>query len=276
MEINSKNIKSVLGEIGVTPDINYGQNFLIEPIFSKRIVDLLNIQNNDKILEIGAGLGSLSHFLTSFSNDITLLDVDNNMTTFLQLFYKSDNVKIINNDIRRTNVSTYTKIVSNLPYNLTTEIVVYLCLNAVESCRLVLMCENETLLHFTSLSGKDYGPVSVLIHLLGDIKKEFTVPASAFYPSPKCTSTVFTIDFNSQSNRNDVKNTYLMCKELFLNRRKTIYNNLKRYLNNDELCGNILNELGISFNARPEEIDYKTYFEMYERIKLSDAKNTTR
>ncbi len=275
MEINSKNIKSILSEIGISPDINYGQNFLIEAEIAKKIIDLVQIKSDDKILEIGPGLGSLSHYLTGFSNDITLLDVDNNMTTFLSLFYKSDNVKIINNDVRRFDVSSYTKIVSNLPYNLTTEIIIYLCLNATDACRLVLMCENETLLHFTSLCGKDYGPVSILIHLLGDIKKEFSVPASAFYPSPKCTSTVFTINFNSQSNRNDIKNTYLMCKDLFLNRRKTIYNNLKRYLNDEELCGNILNELDISFNARPEEIDYRTYFKMYERIKLTNAKDST-
>ncbi len=276
MEISNKNIKSILNEIGVTPDINYGQNFLIEPDTAKRIVSLLNIQNDDKILEIGSGLGSLSHFLAGFPNDITLLDVDQNMTTFLKLIYKEDNVRIVNQDVRRFDLSGYTKIVSNLPYNLTTEILVDLCLGAVDVSRLVLMCENETLLHFTSLSGKDYGPVSVLIHLLGDIKKEFTVPASSFYPSPKCVSTVFTIDIHQQSNRNDIKNAYLMCKELFLNRMKTIYNNLKRYLNDDALCGNILNELGIPFNARPEQIGYKTYFDMYERIKLIDGKDTTR
>ncbi|MCD8204244.1 MAG: 16S rRNA (adenine(1518)-N(6)/adenine(1519)-N(6))-dimethyltransferase RsmA [Coprobacillus sp.] len=276
MEINNKNIKSILSEIGVTPDINYGQNFLIDPEIASKIVELLNIEKSDKILEIGSGLGSLSHFLSSFDNDITLLDVDQNMTTFLKLIYKQDNIKIVNQDVRRTDLDGYTKIVSNLPYNLTTEIIVDLCLKANKASRLVLMCENETLLHFTSTSGKEYGPASILIHLLGDIKKEFSVPPSAFYPSPKCVSTVFTIDINSQSDRNDIKNTYLMCKDIFLNRRKTIYNNLKRYLNDDVLCGNILNELEIPFNARPEQISYKLYFEMQERIKQANGKDTSR
>ncbi len=193
MEINRNNINKIMLEYYVKPDKDYGQNFLVEPDISKRIVDLLDIQENERILEIGPGIGSLTHFLSISNGDISVVDIDNRMIDFLKEKYPKKGINFILNDIRKTDVSTYDKIIGNLPYNITTETIVYLLLNAKAAKRLVIMCQSEAFPHFDDLSGKEYGPASVLLHLIGNSFKKFNVKPGSFYPVPKCTSTVFTI-----------------------------------------------------------------------------------
>ena len=94
------------------------------------------------------------------------------------------------------------------------------------------MCQAEAFNRFFDLSGENYGPVSVLLHLLGESKKALTVKPGSFYPAPKCNSLVFTFENKPVIDKECAINVYKMCKVLFLNRRKTIYNNLKNYVSN--------------------------------------------
>ena len=166
-----------------------GQNFLVEPQVCYRIVQSLDIREGDKVLEIGPGLGSLTHFLEETKQSVDVVDIDERMIAFLKLVYgNSSNINIIQNDIRRHDVSGYTKIIGNLPYNITTETIVYLLLNAENVKKIVLMIQSDTFAHFFDVSGKEYGPASVLLHLLGESKKLFQVKPGSFYPSPKCNS----------------------------------------------------------------------------------------
>ena len=171
MEINRNNINKIMLEYYVKPDKDYGQNFLVEPDISKRIVDLLEIKENEKILEIGPGIGSLTHYLSSSNGDISVVDIDNRMIDFLKEKYPKKRINFILNDIRKIDVSIYDKIIGNLPYNITTETIVYLLLNAKVAKRLVIMCQSEAFPHFNDLSGKEYGPASVLLHLIGNCFK---------------------------------------------------------------------------------------------------------
>ncbi len=267
MIVDSKSLHNILDETGIIPDKNYGQNFLINPEIARRIVSILDIRPNDKVLEIGPGVGSLTHFFTQIPNDVDVVDVDNNMTALLSVIYFDDkNIHIINKDARKHDVSTYNKMVSNLPYNLTTEILTHLLLDGTNVDRMVLTCESETFNHFVSTTGKNYGPVSVLVHLLGTIRKQFSIAPSNFYPSPKCDSVVFTIDIDKSVDRKEAISVYEMTKSLFLNRRKTIYNNLKRYLNDDSLAAEVLKVLIIDPLTRPEQISPETYLALYKKI----------
>ncbi len=271
MIVDLKSVHNIINETGINPDKNYGQNFLVNPEISRRIFSLLDVKPNDYILEIGPGLGSITHYFTEVPNDIEAVEVDNKLVTLLNvIYYEDSNIHIINKDIRKHKITNYNKIVSNLPYNLTTEIVTYILLNGEHLDRAVLMCESETLNHFTSLEGKDYGPVSVLIHLLGDIRKQFNVNASNFYPSPKCDSSVFTIDLNKDIDREKAIATYQLAKSLFISRRKTILNNLKSYLNSDTLADSVLRDLNIDPLTRPEQISPEEYLKLYERIKTNE------
>lgn len=268
MEINRSNVMEVVEKSGLRPDKDYGQNYLLEPEIAKKIIDLLEINDEDVVLEIGPGLGSLSHFISLYEKpNITLVDIDDRMINFLKIIYSKENINLVLSDIRKHDVSKYTKIVGNLPYNITTETIIYLLENARTAKRMVLMCQAEAFPRFSDLKGKEYGPVSVLVHLLGNSKRNFVVKPGSFYPIPKCSSVVFTIEINEKVNYDKSLDIYMFAKKMFLNRRKTIHNNLSSYLNNKELSMVILQEAGILPTRRPEEISPLEFVKLYECVK---------
>ena len=265
MEINRSNIYELVDKCHVKPDKDYGQNFLIEPNVANKICDYLNTDSNDKVLEIGPGLGSLTHFMVGKCH-LTVCDIDSRMIDFLKIFYKED-IEYILNDIRTVDVTKYNKIIGNLPYNITTELVTYLLFNSQNTKTIVLMCQLEAYNRFADLSGENYGPVSVLLHLLGCIEKLLVVKPGSFYPAPKCNSVVFRINLNRNADLETATKVYKFAKSLFLNRRKTIYNNLKNYLSSADKANEVLNKLGIPQNLRPENISPEIYLKMYLEIQ---------
>lgn len=266
MEINRSNIFEIVNKANLKPDKDYGQNFLVEPDICKRIVDALNIDEVDDVIEVGPGLGSLTHYLSLEKAYISSVDIDRRMVDFLNIVYKDSNVKIIENDIRKVDVSKYTKVIGNLPYNITTETIQYFLLNADSAKRMVFMIQSETFAHFNDVTGKEYGPTSVLIHLLGNIERLFTVKAGSFYPAPKCNSVVFVIDVDARINRIAAINAFKVAKQLFINRRKTIMNNLVNYLKDKELCNKLCSDLNINPLARPEQLSPEIYLSISEYL----------
>ena len=266
MEINRSNIFEIVNKASLQPDKDYGQNFLVEPDISKRIVDALNINNKDNAIEVGPGLGSLTHYLSLSDGQITVADIDLRMTNFLKIVYQDSNIDIVTNDIRKVDVSNYNKVVGNLPYNITTEAIQYFLVNAVKAEKMVFMIQSETLNHFVDISGKEYGPTSVLIHLLGNIEKLFTVKAGSFYPAPKCSSVVFAINIDSNADHSKAIAAFKLSKQLFLNRRKTILNNLVNYLKSKETANKVCEDLKIDPLSRPEQLSPEIYLAISEYL----------
>ena len=267
MEINRSNIFEIVNKASLKPDKDYGQNFLVEPEISKKIIDALHIEEGDSVIEVGPGLGSLTQYLSTYNSPIKVVDIDFRMTNFLKIVYQdSKNIEVVENDIRKTDVSNYTKIVGNLPYNITTEAIQYLLINAINAKTMVFMIQSETYNHFCDISGKEYGPTSVLIHLLGKINRLFTVKAGSFYPVPKCNSLVFSINIDTRIDRNAAIKAFKVAKQLFINRRKTIQNNLVNYLKDKELVNKLCNDLGINPQSRPEQLSPEIYLAISEYI----------
>ena len=266
MEINRSNIFEIINKASLQPDKDYGQNFLVEPEISARIVKSLNIDEPDSIIEVGPGLGSLTHYLSLLNNEVTVVDIDLRMTNFLKVIYQNSNINIIENDIRKVDVSSYSKIVGNLPYNITTETIQYFLINAKKAERMVFMIQSETFAHFYDVEGKEYGPTSVLIHLLGNIEKLFVVKAGSFYPVPKCNSTVFAINIDTRVDSSKAINAFKIAKQLFVNRRKTILNNLVNYLKNKDLVNKLLEDLNINPLSRPEQLKPEIYLAISEYL----------
>lgn len=266
MEINRQNISEIVNKADLKPDKDYGQNFLVEPQICERIVNALNIEEKDMIIEVGPGLGSMTHFLSEFTNKITVVDIDRRMVDFLNVVYQNSSVEIVENDIRKVDVSNYSKVIGNLPYNITTETIQFFLLNANKAKRMVFMIQSETFNHFFDISGKEYGPTSVLIHLLGNIEKLFSVKAGSFYPTPKCNSTVFAINIDENTNREKTIEAFKVAKQLFLNRRKTIQNNLSNYLKNKDLAYQVCDDLKIDPLSRPEQLSPEIYLKISEYL----------
>jgi len=269
MEINRSNINEIVTKASLRPDKDYGQNFLVEPVICQKIVDALNINNeSDLVLEVGPGLGSLTHFISEKNVKYDAVDIDTRMVNFLRVVYQDfGNIQIIENDIRKHDISKYTKVIGNLPYNITTETIQYFLTIATSADRMVFMIQSETLAHFYDVSGKEYGPVSVLLHLLGNIEKLFAVKAGSFYPAPKCSSVVFAINIDNQKDRTEAIGTFNLAKKLFFNRRKTIQNNLLNALKDKELVVKLCEDLHINPLARPEDLSPNIYLEMYRYLQ---------
>lgn len=266
MIIDRYNINEIINKTGIRPDKDFGQNFLTDSNTAKQIVDSLDIKCGDFVLEVGPGLGSLTHFILEKNAKTAIVDVDKRMIDFLNFVYKENQaLDIINEDIRKVNIQDFTKIISNLPYNITTELVNYFLIYGKKAETMVFMCQSEAYPRFSDLKGKEYGPSSILVHLLGTIEKVKIVPPGSFYPSPKCTSTVFKISVNNHDKEKAI-NVYKLCKQLFLNRRKTIYNNLSTYLKDREKALSILEKANLEPNLRPEEIEYSKFIELFDLI----------
>lgn len=266
MEINRSNVFEILKNTDIHPDKDYGQNFLLEPEIAKSIVKLLDIKKDEKVLEIGPGLGSLTHFIDLKESNFTVCDIDYRMIDFLKIFYK-DRIHYINDDIRKIDVFDYDKIIGNLPYNITTELVEFLLINAKQTKKMVLMIQLEAFNRFYELSGEDYGAISILTRLMCNVEKHFVVKPGSFHPVPKCKSVVFTLTRKDDANYDLVIGTYKFAKALFLNRRKTIYNNLKNYLSSGDKATELLSKLSLDPNLRPENIKPEIYFQMYQLIQ---------
>lgn len=269
MIINRNNVQSIVYKAGLNPDKDYGQNYLIDENIASKIVSSLSLNKNDHVLEIGPGIGSLTHFLCDSEATIHAVDIDKRMIDFLKVIYESKNLTLELNDIRKANVTKYNKIIGNLPYNITTELIIYLLQNATKAKKMVLMCQKEAFSRFSDMSGKNYGPASIFIHLLGTIKRLFIVKPGSFYPCPKCDSVVFEINIAPNFLFDDIIGTYQLSKMLFANRRKNIFNNLMNVLKDKVLAKNVLDRLSIQANSRSEEISYNVFFEMYLVIRDS-------
>ena len=266
MEINRSNIFEIVNKANLKPDKDYGQNFLVEPQVSEKIVNALNINDEDGVIEVGPGLGSLTHYLSLQKCRKTVVDIDRRMVDFLKIVYQDQNIEIVENDIRKVDIKNYNKVLGNLPYNITTETIQYFLLNAEKAERMVFMIQSETFNHFYDVEGKEYGPSSVLIHLLGNIEKLFTVKAGSFYPAPKCSSTVFAINIDTRVDRFSAINAYKVAKQLFVNRRKTILNNLIGYLKNKDLANKLCVDLNINPLSRPEQLKPEIYLAISEYL----------
>lgn len=266
MEINRNNVLEIVNRSGNHPDKDYGQNFLIEPSIAEKICCPLDLSVDDYLLEVGPGLGSLTHFLCGKCS-FDACDIDKRMIDFLKIIYP-ENINYICEDVRKINVKNYTKIIGNLPYNITTELISFFLINASLAKTMVFMCQQEAANHIFDEGGKEYGPLSILVHLLGSVEKVLIVKPGSFYPAPKCNSLVFLWKRNVEADQNLVISTYKMCKSLFINRRKTILNNLKNYCQDKEKAASILQKLNLSESLRPEDISPIKYLEMYKILRV--------
>ena len=149
MEINRSNINEIVTKASLRPDKDYGQNFLVEPSICERIVDALNLDEKDYVLEVGPGLGSLTHFVSLKNPKYDAVDIDPRMVNFLRVVYQENtNIQIIESDIRKHDVSKYNKVIGNLPYNITTETIQFFLTNATSAKRMVFMIQSEALNRF--------------------------------------------------------------------------------------------------------------------------------
>lgn len=240
-----------------------GQNFLIDSSSASRIVEALDLKEGDRTLEIGCGAGSLTYFLEQKNAKGEAIDIDESLLSKLQNDFPDATLTPIHGNAMKWDYSPYTKIIGNLPYYITSGIIEKILLGAENAEKLVIMVQKEAAERLLSGTGtKDYGPLNVLLSLSGSLKREFKVPRSSFCPAPHVDSSVLSLDFYPNRDMEENRKTYSLCNGLFLQRRKTIANNLKTIVKDADKVGKILNACGIDDNKRPEQVTPQQYLSL--------------
>ena len=241
-----------------------GQNFLVNPQIAEKIVNLLNVQKGDKVLEIGAGLGSLSYFLAKTDAKTQLIDVDERMLMFLEEHFKDNkNVAVKRQNILKHNLDGFNKIIGNLPYYIPSGIIEKLLLDGKEADLMVLMTQKEV---YPKLLTSNKSPLSLFLNYVSDISSPIDVGRSNFAPIPHVDSVVFVIKPNENIKNPENERLFKVMKQLFLLRRKNILNNLTNLVKNKEKAREILQKMGVNTNKRPEELSIEFYINLLKLL----------
>lgn len=179
-----------LKEMGTKPNYHKGQNFLIDANIIEFQIKKSNIVSSDIILEIGGGLGNLTKCLANKAKRVYVIESDNRFVRFLSnKFNSSSNVEIIQGDAVKIDFPSFTKCVSNLPYQISSPITFKLLENKFELA--VLMYQKEFAQRFFAQVGsKDYSRLTVMINLKSECEYLRTVKPASFHPSPKIDSAI--------------------------------------------------------------------------------------
>lgn len=241
-----------------------GQNFLVNSDTAQRIVNLLDIKKDDRILEIGAGLGSLSFYLSQSDSNVELIDIDERMLMFLnEQFGAKENVTVKRQNILKYDIKGFNKIIGNLPYYITTSIIEKLLLDATNCERIVLMTQKEV---YPKLLENNKSPLSLFLNHVADISSPIDVGRNNFAPVPHVDSVVFVLTPNKNMKNEGNKELFKIMKQLFLLRRKNILNNLTNLLKNKEKAREILEKMKIDTNKRPEELPIEFYINLLKML----------
>ena len=231
--------RTLLAAHNIKPKKQWGQNFLTDPGIAGMIVDRSDIQPNDVVLEIGAGLGALTIPAALKARKVFAIEKDHFITGILRVEMMANhisNVEIIEKDFLKLDLRAMLKnegpkivVMGNLPYNISSQVLVRLVSFRKMIKRAVLMFQRELAQRITAVpGGKSYGRLTVMLRYCSDIKKIADIKASSFYPKPKVDSEVLEIRFEKDPAylADDETFFYRVIKAAFGNRRKTLKNAL--------------------------------------------------
>lgn len=249
----------------VKPKKSLGQHFLKDLNIAKKIVDSLS-DCNHKVIEIGPGMGVLSKYLFErFSNNILLVDVDNESIEYLKQQFPNYNENIIYADFLKYNITEFDKlsIIGNFPYNISSQIFFKVLEHKDKVSEVVCMIQKEVAERIASKHGnKTYGILSVLLQTYFKIEYLFTVNETVFNPPPKVKSAVIRLTKKENVETDFDENLFFkIVKTTFNHRRKIISNTLKNI--------NIsLTEDNKFSKLRPEQLSYNEFIELTKLISF--------
>lgn len=257
-----------------------GQNFLQDQNVINRILDTANLSSNDNVLEIGPGQGALTDIVVRDAKKVLAVELDDRLIPVLQEKYGDmDNFKLLHKDFLdvtdedldflRENGGDV-KMIANLPYYLTTPIIVKSILDLSGIDELYLMVQKEVAERFTSpFRKKSYGSISVFLQSIANVQYEFTVKKTVFKPVPKVDSAIISLrKKNSPFTPEELPIYEEFLKKSFKQKRKTLVNNLSvGYGIAKPDIQEFLSELGYGKMIRPEEITVSEYIELFKNWK---------
>lgn len=275
---NSKNTIEVLQKYDFVFQKKFGQNFLIDSHVLDKIVSAAGITKDDFVLEIGPGIGTMTQYLAASARKVFAVEIDKALIPILEDTLKEfDNVQVINQDILKVDIKKLAeehndgkpiKVVANLPYYITTPIIMGLFESQVPIDSITVMVQKEVADRMKVGPGtKDYGALSLAVQYYAEPYIVANVPPNCFMPRPKVGSAVIKLERYAEPPV-EVKNEKLMFRIIrasFNQRRKTLVNGLK---NSPELqfskeqIEQALNTCGLSLNIRGEALTLEQFAQL--------------
>ncbi len=259
----------------IRPKKSLGQNFLKNPHYLTKIADAARIRPEDKILEIGPGLGHLTHVLAERANEVLALELDERLIPHLKREFKAlPNITVVQADALKYPFETLTckwKVVANLPYYISTPIIQQLIGHRDKFISLTLMLQKEVAERIAaSPGGKERGFLSVLVQLYTVPTFEFKVPPGAFTPRPEVDSAVMTLFIRDRPAIlvNDEEFFMVVVKAAFSQRRKTLRNSLKQLNVSKEKMGMVFDKTGIDLGRRAETLTLEEFGHLADFLHL--------
>jgi 16S rRNA (adenine1518-N6/adenine1519-N6)-dimethyltransferase len=253
-------IKNIINTYKLHPNKKYGQNFLIDENICNKIIEHAGISPEDNVMEIGPGLGSLTIYLVEKAKNVTAVEIDSGFVTYLQdTFHEGKNFTLLHNDFLKLEPSVQDKIISNLPYYCSSEILFKIATEYATK-EIYIMLQKEMAERLVSTAGtENYGAMTVSLSFYFNSSILFDIGKTCFYPAPDVTSSFLklTRKKNLLLNQNEIDLFHRLVKAAFWGRRKTLY---KTFLKSPHLdieknkIDELFEELGINRNIRGEEL----------------------
>lgn len=249
-----------------------GQNFLIDGNIVRAIADAAEIEEGDAVLEIGAGIGTLTEELALRGAHVFCVEIDENLKPILaqtlkayprvEIFYRDVLKTDLKAEIERRFPNKKIKVVANLPYYVTTPILTHVLDSGIDLASMHLMVQREMAMRMAAEPGsKLYGSISVYLQMRGEVSTALYVPRTCFMPQPKVDSAVLSIKKMTGEHRETLKQAEAIVRAAFSKRRKTVLNALSTYgfpVEKEEILYALKNS-GIDPKSRAEAIGVESY-----------------
>ncbi len=258
----------------------YGQNFIIEPRVVEKIATAAISDENQLCIEIGPGIGALTQMLCEKSKHVVAYEIDERMPEVLRNEIASDHLEIILQDFLTVDVDQAIAqfrqpgqgvvFASNLPYYITTPILFKLFEAKEPIDAITVMMQKEVGQRFLAqASAKEYNALSVIWQYKCDCKKVMDVSRHVFWPSPRVDSVVLQFTFHHKYHYANEAAFFWLVKSCFVQRRKTIYNNLQNALKDKELALQMLEKAGIAPSKRAQQCQLEDFMRLFEANESS-------
>ncbi|HFZ9740217.1 TPA: 16S rRNA (adenine(1518)-N(6)/adenine(1519)-N(6))-dimethyltransferase RsmA [Streptococcus agalactiae] len=249
MRIADKTVtRAILERHGFTFKKSFGQNFLTDTNILQKIVDTAEIDKGVNVIEIGPGIGALTEFLAENAAEVMAFEIDDRLIPILaDTLARFDNVQVVNQDILKADLQTQIqafknpdlpiKVVANLPYYITTPILMHLIESKIPFAEFVIMMQKEVADRISAMPNtKAYGSLSIAVQYYMTAKVSFIVPRTVFVPAPNVDSVILKMVRRDQPvvSVQDEDFFFRVSKVAFVHRRKTLWNNLTSHFGKSE------------------------------------------
>ena len=270
----------ILKKYNISANKNLGQNFLINEDIVGGIIKEADVQKEDLIIEIGPGLGTLTKELLKYAGKVICIELDRRMINILNNRFLNENLYIINDDVLKVNLKELiqkekndnikkVKVVANLPYYITTPIIMKLLEDKLDIDSITVMVQKEVAMRMTATKETgDSGAITYAINYYTNPKIVLSVPKESFIPAPEVESSVIKLEVLKKP-KVIVKNEELffkIVKTSFMQKRKTLLNSLTngKILKDKNEVEKMLEKLNIDTKIRPEKLTLEEF------AKISD------